>query len=393
MDRLNFTKEALARLLAGFTKRRLVHDSQRQGLCVELRSANAMSFYFYRWIDGRPQKIRLGGFPAMTVDQARREAAKLLGQVAAGANPAAERRAARVEHVFGQLFDWWLENHAKLNLRSWQQAEKWHARFLGHWKHRRLSSISRAEVAALHVAIGKKNGQTSANRVLALIRAVFNKADGIGYSGANPALRLQLFREKSRDRFLQPDEVPAFWESLQHEPALFQDFFTVALLTGARRRNVEAMRWEEVNLPGACWRIPQTKNDEPQLVHLPAVAVKILQRRHEENGSSEWVFPSRGKTGHLVEPKGAWKRIVERAGLADLRMHDLRRTLGSWQAMAGVSLPIIGKSLGHKSQQSTQVYARLNMEPVIAAVDAAGTALLAAMTPPKRKGARRGKSK
>jgi integrase len=90
------------------------------------------------------------------------------------------------------------------------------------------------------------------------------------------------------------------------------------------------------------------------------------------------VFPGRGKTGHLVEPKTAWARILKRAGLQNLRLHDLRRTLGSWQAATGASLPIIGKSLGHKSLAATQVYARLNLDPVRAAVNTATDAMLLA---------------
>ena len=80
---------------------------------------------------------------------------------------------------------------------------------------------------------------------------------------------------------------------------------------------------------------------------------------------NEWVFPSDGQSGHLNDPKKAWARLLKRAQIEDLRMHDLRRTFGSWQAALGANGYIIGKSLGHKSQQSTAIYARLNLEPPI----------------------------
>ena len=92
----------------------------------------------------------------------------------------------------------------------------------------------------------------------------------------------------------------------------------------------------------------------------------------------EWVFPSYGKTGHLVEPKKAWNRLLDRAEISDLRIHDLRRTLGSWQAATGASLPVIGKSLGHKNQATTAIYARLDLDPVRQAVNTATAAMLAA---------------
>ena len=114
-------------------------------------------------------------------------------------------------------------------------------------------------------------------------------------------------------------------------------------------------------LPDGAWRIPETKSGEPVPVHLPAKAVEILRRRLGEANGCPWVFPGgkKNSASHLTSPKLAWQRVTTAAGLDGLRVHDLRHTLGSWQAIAGSSLGIIGKSLGHKSQQSTAVYARL----------------------------------
>src|SRR5262249_52645918 len=157
-------------------------------------------------------------------------------------------------------------------------------------------------------------------------------------------------------------ELPKFFAALAEEPnTLIRDFILIAILTGARRSNVQAMAWDDVNLVGGTWTIPQTKTGDPLTVHLPPPAGKILTTRFANRDSSPFVFPGWGKTGHLMEPKTAWKNILDRAGINDLRVHDLRRTLGSWQAAGGASLPIIGKSLGHKNQRTTQIYARLNL--------------------------------
>ena len=88
------------------------------------------------------------------------------------------------------------------------------------------------------------------------------------------------------------------------------------------------------------------------------------------------MFPGCGKTEHLVEPKSAWQRVVKRAKLNDGRMHDLRRTLGSWQAAGGASLLIIGKSLGHRSERATRIYARLANDPVRESVEKATVAMI-----------------
>lgn len=110
------------------------------------------------------------------------------------------------------------------------------------------------------------------------------------------------------------------------------------------------------------WRIPDTKNGEPVVVPLISLAIQLLDSIPRV---SEWVFPNpKSKNGHLEDPKKAWKRILLRAGIEDLRIHDICRTMGSWEALTGASTLIIGKSLGHKSTSATQVYARLTNAPV-----------------------------
>ena len=146
----------------------------------------------------------------------------------------------------------------------------------------------------------------------------------------------------------------------------------------ARRANVQAMRWEDISFDLGFWRIPDTKSGKPVVVPLSPQAMEILRSHKERCKPSPWVFPSHGKTGHLVEPKSAWKRLLARAGLSDVRVHDLRRTLGSWQAITGASLPIIGKSLGHGQPATTAIYSRLALDPVPEFVDKANTAMLQA---------------
>jgi integrase len=123
------------------------------------------------------------------------------------------------------------------------------------------------------------------------------------------------------------------------------------------------MRWSDLSLTANGqhqWTIPDPKNDEPHVVPLLPEAVAVLSAREKRRGESPFVFPSsRAKSGHIRDIKRGWKRVKKAARLSNLTVHDLRRTLGSWMAMSGVSLPIIGKALGHKSFRSTEVYARL----------------------------------
>jgi integrase len=131
--------------------------------------------------------------------------------------------------------------------------------------------------------------------------------------------------------------------------------------------------------------VDDTPNDEAVTVPLTNAALAILETRQAnqrptpgQKGLSKFVFLGRGRHKHLMEPKTAWRRILERAGITDLRIHDLRRTFGAYQACAGSSLPIIGQSLGHKSIAATQIYARINRDPVRASVNKAVNAMLTA---------------
>ncbi|MFH1919446.1 MAG: site-specific integrase [Planctomycetota bacterium] len=373
-----FSKRRIEALGPPAKGREQYRDAKTPGLVVRVTHTGAKSFAVYKKVNGRPVRFKLGTFPTMTVEQARRQAADILGEIAKGKNPAVARHEARHEATVGGLFAYWLD-YARQHKRTWKEDERLYNKFLKPWANRQLSSVTRRNVEALHARVGEQNGRYQANRLLAFIRAAFNKADRLDYHGPNPTTGIKKFPEESRDRYLEGHELRALFVALTQEESLFADFILLALLTGARRGNLQAMQWADVNLDLGVWRIPQTKSGRPVLVPLIPAAVEILTRRFEEANGSPWVFPTRSRTGHLVEPKTAWKRVCARAGLPDLRLHDLRRSLGSWQAKGGASLPIIGKSLGHQDgSPATSIYARLAMGPVRESVEKAGNAMLRA---------------
>ena len=130
------------------------------------------------------------------------------------------------------------------------------------------------------------------------------------------------------------------------------------------------MRWQNIELADNRWSVPEPKNRTPYAVPLVREAIEMLKDRQSICGT--------GASGHLVNLKRGWNGLLARAKITDLRIHDLRRTLGSWQAASGASLPVIGKSLGHRSTCATQIYARLDLDPVRASVTAATQAMIAA---------------
>jgi len=244
------------------------------------------------------------------------------------------------------------------------------------WSGRKLDEITNADVRTLHAELGG-HAPVLANRVIEIISTVYGRAAEWGYTGLNPAKGIAPFKEEKRDRFIQADELPGFFSALADDTSDdFKHFVLLCLLTGARRINVLSARWQDINLSSAVWRIPDSKNGEPVLVALVPEAVEIPNNRDPKK--TGFVFPAESKTGYLSPPKKRWQALLKRGGIADFRIHDLRRSLGSWQAISGASLAIIGKSLGHKSADATLIYARLSMDPVRASVNTATTAMLQA---------------
>ena len=354
------------------------HDARTPGLTLCVTAAGSKVFYFYKWMEGRPERIRLGKFGEVTLDSARKAAVEWAGKVAGGKVPAAERRAKRESPTLGELFDHWWEVHSKPHKKTWADDERMFKKYLRKYKTRRLAKITKAHVQRWHAKWGDDHGPYMANRVRALLSAMYDSADDLEYAGPNPCTGVRKFKEESRERFLLPDEMEKFFKALAEEEDLWRDFFLLLLLTGAWRGNVAEMRWDKVDLGRAVWYLPGTeaKGGAALAVVLPEPAVAILQARREADPGGEWVFPSKVTSGPIDDPRKAWARIRKRSGLTDLRMHDLRRSLGSWQAAMGTSLQIVGKSLGHRDMKATQVYARLQLDPVRKSVEAATSAML-----------------
>jgi len=378
-NKINFTKAIIDALpMPESGKRNIYHDTKISGL--QLRVTSVKTFFINRRIKGGdPQRITLGRYPDMTIEQARRKTLELVHDIAEGKNPADMLREARKEMTLDGLFEEYINRRAVFNKRP-DKPKAIYRLYLSKFGKRKLSSIKHEEIDRLHKKIGREVGIVTANIVLKLLHVMFNKAinEWRIWKGENPAHGIAKFSEQSRDRFLQSDELPRFFQAVaEEENVTIRDYVLISLLTGARRSNVLAMRWKDINFDRAEWRIEETKSSTPQTVTLSPEVIEILHNRKPSN-DAVFVFPGSGKSLHLEEPKKGWKRILERAGIEDLRLHDLRRTLGSWQAKTVASLAIIGKSLNHKNQSTTAIYARLDLDPVRESVNAATNAMLTA---------------
>lgn len=434
-EKLDFTIRAIEALSPPATGRSEFKDTKVQGLYLRVTPSGVKSFSFVGRAKGssRVERLTLGKYPAIKPEEARRRATQLAGELAGGKSVALAARERRGELTLNELSELYLE-HLRAHTRMPDDFVSRYRLHIGpYFGTRRLSEIKVGDVTrwlkelpgeilhrkaeeaagrrmkaerrrreieerrklngrrhgpdpkpkAAPLSAGRVTGKTTANRAHDCLRAMFNWArsadSGHVYSGPNPAAAQTRYKKVERDRFLQPDELGPFFDALGAEENIdARDSALIKLLTGARRSNVQAMRWSEVNFARAEWRIPITKNGQPQTVTLVEEALALLAER-KKSASSVFVFPSaRSKTGHVVNTAKAWRRILDRAGLSDLREHDLRRTLGSWQARGGASLVMIGKSLNHSDPGSTRVYARLDLDPIRESVSRATTAMFQA---------------
>ena len=454
--RFNFTSPRLTAEKAPASGRKLVWDESQAGLCCRITTKGERSLWLSKWADNAQRWIKLGDHPGCIVKEARTRAAALITAINRGERPWETRKALREESTLADLwahFRAHSEKHKKpSSLASdqsiWQQVlEPWGGK-------KRIGSIGRGDVQKLINAKGK-SAPIRANRTAALISTIFTRAlaDEL-WKGANPAEGIARFKEVSRDRFMRPDELRAMFSSLAYEEEIWKIYFLSALLCGARRGNLLAMRWADLDLTRGLWRVDagESKNGQTMTVILPGDLQKGLAEWRTRCSSPVWAFPSDDSaSGHKTEPCKPWERVLARAecfrlvqvlavaggwsdgqrdtelegvvveagrlrnlamgrkvqavgeplllalegirkrvtaagldplggNMLDVRMHDLRRTLGSWATMTGASLSIVGKVLGHRSHQSTSVYARMDLDPARAAVETAATAMLANRT-------------
>ncbi|MEX2388491.1 MAG: site-specific integrase [Phycisphaeraceae bacterium] len=385
-DRFTFTKQKLAEVKPPAKGRKYVYDSKQPGLAYAVTDKGHGSFYFYKKINGSPVKLKI---TATTIDQARRKAHGMMNEYIEGRDPAELRRRQRGEMTLGQLRKLYVDEHAIDNCTERTRAveESLYKLTLEKWAGKRLSAIKSSDVAKLHAEIGRTRSRTSANRAVQLLRRLYRYARKLhDYKGENPAEGVDLFYERTRERYLTSDELPRFLDALKHEDEIFRHFFEMALLTGARRSNLQAMRWKHINLQARTWTVPgdESKNKADMVIPLVKRAAAILRLRRRKQAKaaadpekpveqSPYVFPAvrRKHSAHMGQPTAAWRRICTRAEIEGLRIHDLRRSLGSWQAMGGASLPIIGASLGHRDARSAQIYGRIANDPVRASMEAA----------------------
>jgi len=349
-----------------------IYDIEVPGLALRITSGGIRAFVVVKKIAGRSQRITLGRWPGLRLAEARRAASRINGEIAAGLDPVAQRKAARARaETCNDFWSLYLA-HIKRKNRAWARDEqRWNSDIAPRIGRKTLSTITATDCQNVVDAVGGTH-PVKANRIAALLGVFFAFAVKRERLVRNPARGVSRYEETPRDRFLSRDEITAFLNACAKAPDPWRDFFALLLWTGARKSAVMAMRWSDIDLQNKTWHIPATmaKNKQSAAVALIEPAVAILLRRQGFSANSQWVFPSSGSAGHITHVAKAWSALTRTAGLTNLRPHDLRRTIGSWLAAAGASSFVIQKALTHRSAASAKAYAHLDVEAVRAALSA-----------------------
>lgn len=343
----------------------LRQDDEIPGLALRVYPSGEKSYMLTYHLRGRRRRIVIGKHPVMMLAQARRRAIEILSSVIRGQDPKPE-----TDVTLEKLCEMYLKRHARAKKSSFRQDENRIDLYLRpHLGSLILGDISRVRVGILHSQIGE-TAPIQANRVLALISKIWECGRAWGFieeSAPNPCRGIEKFPEATREIYVSRDKMPALISAIEqdHDPWVRAAIW-LFLLTGLRKTELLSLRWSQIQRDPPEIILPHPKQKNPHRVPLVATALMILDGLPREVGP--WVFPGKGK-GHLVDLKRPWARIRAACEMPDLRLHDLRRTVGTWLAQQNVSLHIIGSVLGHKQSSTTEIYARLSTDERRAALE------------------------
>jgi integrase len=398
---------------------RIVYDSEVKGFGVRVTKAGAKAFILNYRAGGRERRLTIGSYPDWKTGAARDYAKELKKRIDVGEDPMGDRHAERAAPTVNDLADRFEKEHlAKRRAateRDYKSILKLYVRpELGKLK---VTDVRHSDIERLHNRIQKVTPYR-ANRTVAVLSKMLSLAVKWEYRSDNPAKGIERAPEEKRERFLTPAEIERLAGVLiTHREKVTANAIRLLLLTGARKGEMLSARWPEFDLKAGVWTKPSahTKTKKEHRIPLSAPALQLLtemkaeaerklKKENESRASKapekklEFVFPGDVPGKPLAAPRRAWVSICRQAGLAyeepkldakgkpvmdakgnlvtvwqpTVRIHDLRHSYASILASAGLSLPIIGRLLGHTQAATTQRYAHLMDDPLRAATERVG---------------------
>ena len=347
------------------TKRTFVYDTIEVGLSLQITPNGAKSFYYRGVVLGKQIRVKLGEPSYMSVDDARQAARKAKINMKEGINPIEERKKITGESSLEQLYTRFMdekEQHIRpITMEYYKDLWK---RYLSTLANKKISQITPDELKILHKRLTLNNGKRCANQTIVLLRTIYNHfiKQNI-YQGFNPGNAVQLNKQIARTRHLSGNELESFRDAINETEDSIPKFAIMMLwFTGARRRNVFSMKWEDIKLEEKLWTIPETKTQNDANVVLVNAAIDILNQLKDMRYNEYVFFSTTSKSGHIGGVRKTWEGILKRAKITNFHLHDLRHTFATSLLANGADAFMVKKALTHKSLQSTQIYVNLDVD-------------------------------
>ena len=347
------------------TKRTFVYDTIEVGLSLQITPNGAKSFYYRGVVLGKQIRVKLGEPSYMSVDDARQAARKAKINMKEGINPIEERKKITGESSLEQLYTRFMdekEQHIRPITMGYYK-DLW-KRYLSTLANKKISQITPDELKILHKRLTLNNGKRCANQTIVLLRTIYNHfiKQNI-YQGFNPGNAVQLNKQIARTRHLSGNELESFRDAINETEDSIPKFAIMMLwFTGARRRNVFSMKWEDIKLEEKLWTIPETKTQNDANVVLVNAAIDILNQLKDMRYNEYVFFSTTSKSGHIGGVRKTWEGILKRAKITNFHLHDLRHTFATSLLANGADAFMVKKALTHKSLQSTQIYVNLEVD-------------------------------
>ena len=381
------TKRAIDSAVPDEIRNTYLWDGDLPGFGVRIQVSGRKTFILqYRNAQRRARWITIGKYGPMTLNAARKKALALLADIQKGEDPSDERRQSRKDPAIRDLAERFMREYAEPQKKPRSVAEnkrlldKFILPTLGRVK---VSAISRNDIAKLHHAM--RETPTQANQTRALLSTMLNFAErwGLRPDGSNPCKHIQKFKEQKRERYLSVDELERLGQVLtraEEESSEWPSVITalrLLVLSGARKNEILTLCWEHVDLENGLLRLPDSKTGA-KIIPLGEAALEVLENASHVPGNPYVCF-GRKHGGHLIGLQKAWMRIRARAGLDDVRVHDLRHSFASVGVSGGMGLPMVGALLGHRKSATTERYAHLAADPLKEAANEITTKIASAM--------------
>ena len=356
------------------------YDCEQRGFLLEVRRSGGKTFY-QRYTDdrGRERQFKIGPADVLTLSVARRRGRTVQAQALVGEDPQSRRIELRSIPTLAELVRDRYLPHVKSYKRSWRTDETMlRIHILPVVGSQYVDQIRAEPIAALVEKMREKKYSTgTTNRAVIVLRHIFNLARKWRVPGVteNPTAGINLAPDVNRERFLSLEEAQRLIVSIeQDENSVAANAIMLLLLTGARRNEITYAKWEHVDLDKRTLLVPLSKSGKPRSIALNGAAVELL-RAIQTTSSNTYVFPSPTTGRPSPSLYFPWQRIRVRAGLPDLRLHDLRHSFASFLVNRGVSLYVVQGLLGHGNTRYTQRYAHLTADTLRDAAETAGSAI------------------